>query len=230
MDAIDVRGYESALVTRLSAALAAMGGPVLLFDCGADFGLVTLKLVAHCAAIERVVAFEPNAEMFPTLVENLARLPIRAEAVLAAVGDAPGRGELRYPDHDPDSDVSRYVVPVATGGIPITTIDMFAPEAGGCIALKCDVEGGELAVVRGARETLRRARRFVVALEAHALHIARTGIDSVAIVRELRDIRPCTVTVAETNLAIEDDTTPLFDQLGAHGIVNIVCESAGEPP
>ena len=54
--------------------------------------------------------------------------------------------------------------------------------------------------------------------------------DSVAIVRELRDIRPCTVTVAETNLAIEDDTTPLFDQLGAHGIVNIVCESAGEPP
>ena len=230
MDEADVRDYESALVHQLSRAIDALDGSVELFDCGADLGLITLKLVARCPAIARVVAIEPNAAMYPVLAANLARLPCRADAVIAAVGDATGRGELRYPEHDPGSDVSRYVSPTAAGSVAITTIDALARSGDGCIALKCDVEGSELAVLRGARETLRHARRFVVAFEAHPLHVERTGIDPVSVLRELRRLRSCSAIVAETGYEVEDDTTPFFQQLGARRIVNLVCRSVGEPP
>jgi FkbM family methyltransferase len=230
MDAADVRDYESALVRHLARAIDGLDGPVRLYDCGADLGLISLKLVARCPTIVRVVAIEPNAVMYPTLAANLARLPCRADAVLAAVGDATGRGELQYPGHDPGSDVSRYVSPIEAGSVAITTIDALAPDDDGCIALKCDVEGSELAVLRGAHETLRHARRFVVAFEAHPLHVDRTGIDPVSIVRELRRLRPCTAIVAETGVELHDDVTPLFQQLGTRRIVNIVCTSVGAPP
>lgn len=226
MDGVDLDAYEQKLVALLAAALDAMDGPVVLLDCGADFGLVSLKLVARCARIERVVAFEPNASMHPVLAANLARLPIGAEARLAAVGEACGRGALRYPAHDPTADVSRFVALEEKGDVSITTIDALAIEPGGCVALKCDVEGSELAVVRGARRTLARSRQFVVAFEAHPLHVARTGIDPVTIVRELCSIRPCAVTIAETGAVMEDDVTPLFQQVGSPRIVNLVCESA----
>lgn len=229
MDAADVRAYESELVRHLGRAIDALGCPVRLFDCGADLGLVSLKLVARCPTIDRVVAIEPNATMYPTLSANLARLPCRADAVLAAVGDVSGRGELRYPDHDRDSDVSRFVSSSESGNVLVTTLDALAGDGDGCVVVKCDVEGGELAVVRGARETLRRAPRFVVAFEAHPRHVERTGIEPLTIVRELRRLRPCTAIVAETGTDLEDDETPLFEQLGTHRIVNIVCASVGEP-
>jgi FkbM family methyltransferase len=229
MDAADVRDYESALIHHFGRAIDALGGPVRLFDCGADLGLIALKLVASCPTIARVVAIEPNAAMYPLLAANLARLPCRADAVLAAVAEASGRGELRRPGHDPASDVSRYVSPTEAGSVTITTIDALAGDDDGLIALKCDVEGSELAVVRGARETLRSARRFVVAFEAHPLHVERTGIEPVSIVRELRRIRPCSAIVAETGDEVEDDATPLFQQLGARRIVNLVCTSVGDP-
>ena len=228
MDAADVRDYESDVVAALGRAIDTMSGPVLLFDCGADLGLISLKLVARCPTITRVIAIEPNAAMHPALAANLARLPWRADAVLAAVGDVAGRGELRYPDHDPDSDVSRYVSATESGSVAITTIDALAPEHDGCVVLKCDVEGSELAVLRGARETLRRARRFVVAFEAHPQHVERTGIDPLSILRELRRLRPCSAVVAETGAEV-DDATPLFQQVGARRIVNVVCASIDPP-
>src|SRR5438477_1858684 len=48
LDETDVRTYEEALVGLFGEALERMRAPVTLFDCGADFGLVALKLVARC--------------------------------------------------------------------------------------------------------------------------------------------------------------------------------------
>lgn len=225
MDARDVADYEADLVERLAEAIDAMGGPVTLIDCGADFGLVSMKLVARCRRIARVIALEPNPVTHGVLAGNLARLPCPAVAELAAAGDVSGRGELRFPDHDPASEVSRFVVPGETGAFPVVTIDAIAADERGCIVLKCDVEGSELAVVRGALETLRSVPGFVVAFEAHPDQVARTGIEPMEIVAELRRIARCRVVVAETGLALIDQRTPLFQQLGVRRIVNVVCAS-----
>jgi FkbM family methyltransferase len=225
LDAVDVRTYEAALVERLAEAIAPLPPPVTLVDCGADFGLLSLLLVARCRAIGRVLAVEPNGDVFPTLAANLARLPVPARAVHAAVADAEGRGVLCRPDHDPASDVARFIAPRDDGSIAITTVDRLAADVHGSVLLKCDVEGGELAVVRGARETLRRAARFVVVFEAHPDHVARTGIDPVEVLREVEAIRPCRVHVAECDVGGVDASRPLFEQLGVRRIVNLVCTS-----
>lgn len=229
MDEMDVLRYESALVERLAAAIEEMGGPTTVIDCGADFGLISLKLVAASSRVSRVIAIEPNAATHATLASNLARLPCTASAELAAAGDVCGRGDLRFPRHDPESDVSRFVVSSASGAFPVVTVDVLAADACDCIALKCDVEGSERAVVRGATATLRRASRFVVAFEAHPDHVERTGIDPIEIVAEIRRIRPCRTFVAETGRPITDDRTALFTQLGERRIVNVVCCSIAEP-
>lgn len=230
MDETDIREYEIALVQRIASAINAMEGPVRLFDCGADFGLIALKLVARCPSIARLVAIEPNPAIHPALGASLSRLPCPAQALLAAVGDSIGRGTLCSPRHDPDSDVSRFIEPDTTGTVPITTIDVLAADDDdGCVVVKCDVEGSEAAVLRGAQETLRRAKHFLIAFEAHPDHVERTGIDPMTIVRALGALRPCSAMVAETGVELADDT-PLFDQLGERRIVNIICESLGESP
>ncbi|HEV7992040.1 MAG TPA: FkbM family methyltransferase [Gemmatimonadaceae bacterium] len=229
MDEDDVRAYESVLVERLATAIDAMAAPTTLIDCGADFGLISLKLVARCARITRVIAVEPNSATRAALTSNMARLPCTASSELAAAGDTCGRGELRYPAHDPESEVSRFVVPSAAGDFPVITVDALAADVRGCVALKCDVEGSERAVVRGAVETLRRASRFVVAFEAHPDHVQRTGIDPMAIVADLRAIRACTAVVAETGLELSDEHTALFTELSERRIVNVVCASVAGP-
>jgi FkbM family methyltransferase len=223
-DAEDVAGYEQPVVDALAAFAAGAPRPVTLIDCGADIGLVTLKVAAR-TPLDRVLAFEPSPTAWPILDWNLQRLPGEHRALRAGVADFVGEGVLRRSEHDPGSDHARYVEPTRHGDFPVTTVDWQRLPPGGSVVVKIDVEGGEFAVVRGALGTLRRAQRFAVTLEAHPDAVRRSGVDPLRIVDCLRDLRPCDVRVLERpDLAI-DASRPFFEQAPPTRVYNLLITS-----
>src|SRR4029077_15356621 len=99
------------------------------------------------------IALEPNPLPFPYLQRNLAQLPFAGRAISSAAADFCGRGTLAYSPKDP-SDHSRFLAADAKGELDVIHIDDLGIAPGQPVALKIDVEGGELAVLRGARHTL----------------------------------------------------------------------------
>jgi FkbM family methyltransferase len=134
----------------------------VVFDVGANLGYYTV-LFSHLAGPRgEVHAFEPVPATFERLRESLAReqrFP-NARANRAAVGDREGSAVLFQPggDHGQAS-LARHAEGSWSAGpavseheSPLITLDGYARENGvrRIDFLKCDVEGAELAVLRGA--------------------------------------------------------------------------------
>jgi FkbM family methyltransferase len=120
----------------------------------------------------------------------------------AALGDWCGRGRLSLPvrrglpvhgrayltegAHGPGPNAefraSRTVV------APVRTLDQLARESGleRLAFVKADVEGTELAVLKGGSATLRRHRPTLL-LEIERRHLAKYGVNPVDVLRHLRD-------------------------------------------
>jgi FkbM family methyltransferase len=222
----DVRRYSTDLVAAAVRRIAEIGAAAVLFDCGADIGMIASALLRESPFVRSVVAFEPNAESFGMLSLSAALWPAPARAVNAAVGARSGRGRLTAPG--PESDQHAFFIAEdANGPIEIRRIDDEEAPADCVVVIKIDVEGGEHDVVRGAIETLRRAPGFVVIFEAHPKVAARNGYDPSETLRLLRSIRPVSVEVAEFPDVVIDPDVPYFEQLGERrtAITNIVCAS-----
>jgi FkbM family methyltransferase len=189
-----LRDYEHEFVSAFSEAIRPLQ-EITLFDCGADIGLFSASICTRSVQIVKVIAFEPNIEVRDVLLRNLSRLP-GGEVFSAAVGDFSGFGQLLHPDYDPISDHARYIAK-AESGFPVISIDSLGIR-GGDVAIKVDVEGEELAVLRGASETIRSARASVVAFEANPDVIKRTGIHPNACLKLLEELAPFHFMVAET--------------------------------
>jgi len=158
-----------------------------LVDCGADLGLMTLKIFASGFTIDRVYAFEPNGEKLPYLRRNVSRLPGETHILDFAVGESTGQGALRQPQHD-RSDEAAFIQSDSSGAIAIRTLDETIDSADNLI-LKLDIEGGELDALRGARELIKNAEKVVVLIEAHSQVAERTGIDPSEILRFLKSCK-----------------------------------------
>lgn len=193
-DTPDLLAYDPPLIDDLAEAAQTLPQPLVFIDCGADVGEVSVLLAAR-VRLDRLIAFEPNAEAFLFLRQNMARLPV-GEAHRAAVADFLGRGELRSPAHDP-RDHARFVIQADPGDFPVVTIDSLGLAGDGGLLLKIDVEGGELAVLHGAAASLHAAAGFAVSFEAQRDQVARVGIEPMEVVRFLEAIRPCEVTVSD---------------------------------
>jgi FkbM family methyltransferase len=147
-------------------------------DVGAHVGLYTVA--AARATSGRVLAFEPNPSARAQLAENLTLNGCRNVLVVPkAVGEAPGRALLHVPA-TPDPSFSSLDAGRFAEGEPIdvevTTVDAEVRSAGVRPAVvKVDVEGGELAVVRGMRSTIAEHRPvlLVEVSEASAPELAR---------------------------------------------------------
>ena len=174
-DYCDVAEYEEKLIDCFCRAIAPLEN-VILFDCGADIGTFPALVCSRIQQIVRIVAFEPNPDVQKFLQSNLANLPIATELVPKAVGSFTGGGWLERPNYDP-SDHARFLLP-GNGPIEVTTIDS-RNVRGGDVAIKLDVEGGELEALKGAVNTIVSARRCVVTVEAHPVVARRTGQDPV---------------------------------------------------
>jgi FkbM family methyltransferase len=135
-------------------------------DVGANVGNFTLAFAAAVGDGGRVLAFEPQRFCFLCLCANIAvnSLIHFVEPYQLAVGERAGMVDV--PTLNPLQEITNYggvslldahTTPVEQAGM--VTIDSL--ELPGLRLLKADVEGMEPAVLRGARETLRRLRPVI---------------------------------------------------------------------
>jgi FkbM family methyltransferase len=230
-DRYDLDHYETEFLDALSTAIKQIPASFTLIDCGADIGVISIKLLAICPSITRTVAFEPNSEAYPWLQRNLERLKIPARAIHAAVADFEGKGRLIAPDAKwtPGIETNHtqyFLEPAPDGPIDVTKIDSLGCPASESLAIKLDLEGGELAALRGASQTISMAPNVVVAMEAHPAVAARTGIDPVECLRFLASLRPFLFNVSETGQTL-DPVRAVFEQIAPTQVYNILARTNG---
>jgi FkbM family methyltransferase len=224
-DGRDITEYALVEVQLMSSLAESFGDPVIMIDCGADIGILTVMFAAYCSLLKQVWAFEPNPAAFATLEANIARLPQNeSKAICAAVANFRGTGELRSPEHSA-SDHAKFIVPVPGGSIPVVRIDDFNFDVSGTLLLKLDLEGGEMDAVLGALTTLSRAKNFIIHIESHPVQVRRTGTDAVEILRFLTRIRPCRIQITDPPFSTITTERSVLSQLDDDKMHNILCTS-----
>jgi FkbM family methyltransferase len=193
-DQRDIEDYEAGLIRSFCRLLEPLSD-VVLFDCGADIGTFSALVCSRTSRVTRVIAFEPNPDVASFVRRNFAQLPIPSRVITKAVGSFHGTGRLEVPAYD-NSDHARFLVP-GEGPLQVVTIDSFGLR-GGDVAIKIDVEGGELEVLEGAAKTITLARKCVVTVEANPRVAMRTKRDPVECLRFLQSLRPFSFLIAET--------------------------------
>jgi FkbM family methyltransferase len=180
--------YERHLTTLLPRLLPSNG---VALDVGANAGAITLSM-AHLAPAGQVVAFEaapPNADRLEANIARSGMRNVRVERV--ALYDRPCELSLSYMhEHSGGASVADRGSTTAVR-IPAITLDGWVrTNAIGRVDLvKIDVEGSEVRVLRGARETLRRFRPTLIV-----------------------ECNP--VTLSQQDGATTDDLLDAFDDLG----------------
>jgi len=133
-------------------------------DVGSHAGAV-LREIVRVAPAGRHIAYEP----LPMFAANLAAEFPTVEVRNAALSDATGQVEFIHVESAPEFSGMREREYGAYANSPLSTITVRAERLDDALPsdfvpklIKIDVEGAELLVLRGARETLRRHRPIVV--------------------------------------------------------------------
>lgn len=134
-------------------------------DIGANVGHYTLRMSELVGPAGRVVALEPVPETFALLAANV-RLCAHANVSLlnVAASDRAARVDIQIPSFDIGM-TNYYQARITEGsgqlGVLALPVDALGLPAAVRLA-KIDVEGHELAVLRGMRELIGRDRPFLV--------------------------------------------------------------------
>ena len=165
----------------------APGSTVL--DVGANVGAYTLLFATWAGASGRVVAFEPATASREGLVRHLAlnglasRVSVRSEAV----SDATGTLMFRNAGTHGDNRIVPGPAADATATPSITIDDLCDRERLAPDVIKIDIEGSELAALRGARRTIaERGPSMALFVELHPSTWPSLGISRADIEAELR--------------------------------------------
>jgi FkbM family methyltransferase len=212
------RSYASVLLAgeyepETSAALRRFAVPgSFAIDVGANQGWLALLMGKCVGPAGAVWAFEPTPTIVPTLRENLARNPDAPVRVFeCAVGSEEGKTEINVFAGLPSVHASGATLgrsDATTYTVPLATLDSFRGDAPAPPALvKIDVEGAELAVLRGARELLGDADRAVIVLEVNYETSEAFGYRPVDLLEELRRHRAYRVFRAG-RAGLDEDTNP----------------------
>jgi FkbM family methyltransferase len=140
-------------------------------DVGANIGAYSILLGQWVGPSGQVFAFEPAPEPFDGLSRHIALngLANTVHPIQMAVGAEVTTAQLLVAGTGGESRLASAGDGGATINVPVTTIDAFCAERGlSPDFIKVDVEGFELAVLKGARETIRRrGRDLALFVEMH---------------------------------------------------------------
>ena len=145
---------------------------MVFYDLGANIGFFSLLAARLVGAAGQVFSFEPDPEIAGRLRRNIGRNGfINATVVEAGIWSASGNVNFVPADlSSPDRGVGKFVVgESAAAGTPTrcVALDDFICSAPTPDAIKCDVEGAEIEVFRGA-EKLLEARHPLILCEMHS--------------------------------------------------------------
>lgn len=163
----------TSMVCALLLARRDRHGPgAIAIDCGANIGVYTLDLARAMEGWGLVLAFEPQERIYYALAGNIALNNLfNARAFHKAMGREPAMTSMPAPD---------YQVPGQFGGLSLNGdgSDIGQPTGTRAVVemlsidslklprldfLKVDVEGMELDVLQGGRETITKYRPYVFA-------------------------------------------------------------------
>jgi FkbM family methyltransferase len=164
---------------------------MIALDVGANAGAYAMLLGGWAGASGAVYAFEPAPQTHAALVRHihLNRLDAIVRPIASAIAESPSTAALILAGTTGETHLARGLDAEGPSvAVDVTSIDAFcARERIAPDFIKIDVEGGELAALRGARHTIR-ARRGSLALfvEMHPSVWPALGISQRDIVAELR--------------------------------------------
>ncbi len=160
----------------------------VVVDAGANVGRYTLLAAATIGERGRVLAFEPNAEIAAKLLGNVELNGFRnVDIHQFALGAASGETLLfTGSDHGWSSTSAAWIQvrgnerPASQKKAALRTLDSVLEDAGiTCVKLcKIDVEGAELEVLRGARNSLARQTIRLIVCEVHEPLISQASVAS----------------------------------------------------
>lgn len=169
----DIEGNGELLVQRRVLARCGGAGSAIVFDVGAHFGEWSWHLLKQSRSLGASVAlhlFEPSLYSFSRLTESLD-LPsgCLATANREAMSDGTGSAVL-YKAHEGAGSSSLHggqFTRELTESVSVNTIDNYCRlrELGRIDLLKCDAEGNDMSVMRGARTQLEEHRVSVLQFE-----------------------------------------------------------------
>lgn len=182
-----VGGYYEQLELMVYQRLAEASS--VIADVGANIGLYSCVGAASTGDASRTFAFEPAPDNLEFLARNVAQNGLEGRVVIIgeAVSDAPGQARFHLSDG-----IGNHSLAANNAGsgrhvdVPVTTIDRyFAGER--VDILKVDVEGFDVHVLRGARETLR-AHKPAVFVELLTVRLEESGDTPSDLIDELTSV------------------------------------------
>jgi len=193
---------------------------LVVYDIGAFHGLLTLLFARTC---RQVISYEPNTSNYARLTDNLrlngvANVIVRKvgigseESVVTMVASplTPGGATI---EPGAAGGIVHSNLPVVTEQVRITTLDddireMSLPAPG---FIKIDVEGAELPVLAGARETLLMHKPQLF-LEIHGETMALKRKNVAAVVAYLNDLGYRDIRHIESGTSIHTDNSSIAAQ------------------
>ncbi len=166
-----------------------------VFDVGANIGLMAIPILHSCPSCS-VISFEPSPNVLPFLRKTIGGSSVRQRWTLIEKAVADFEGSTRFAVGDPKAslfdgirDTERIGGDKRQTEVPVTTLDSVWESKGRPVVsiIKCDVEGGELAVLKGAMQCLQKTKPAVLT-EWYAQNLQANHCEPDAILRFCSDI------------------------------------------
>lgn len=199
----------------------------LVVDVGACLGLFTLVAARRVGLNGHVLAFEANPETYPLLLQNieLNGFADRVQAMNRAVSDRGGSAAFFLNDAAASS--SSMFPPDTRSRQTIVercAIDEFVSTPDRLGLVKIDAEGAEVEVLRGMRETLRRAPPHLrLFAECNPALLERAGASTGALLAELDAAGLSAQLIDERDGVLR----PFTGDLAGEAYANLLCQPSG---
>lgn len=149
--------YEFAMLQAMESCLRADD---LVLDVGANIGNHTLYLAAVAGL--RVVAFEPNPELCVPLRQAISLNGLDGRVTLHEVGVGASEGNAHFAERKPENIGGQSLTLDDSDAAPISVISLDALDLEDKVrAIKVDVEGMELSVLKGAVNLISRDKPYL---------------------------------------------------------------------
>lgn len=160
--------YESNVIYWIGRIIRRLRKPVL-YDVGANYGYYSLRFSDRCKA---VYSFEPFSGVFKILTANIKRNNLQnVMAFKIGLARIPSEKKLNVYSSSGNNSLFKRKIPkghelkfLGKETIRLTSLDKFLKEKGFLVPnlIIIDVEGGELDVIKGAEDTIKKHEPYLI--------------------------------------------------------------------